>query len=170
MEKMWPREEGTGGRQLGRRAATQQGGADRGLAAVEARPNLLPGSAAERTPRGPHRLGERARDGALEERPKAAGGRTQPPDFVGDPDAEGSPAAGPPITVAAKDPPGPECFSLGGAVVEPVQGAMPNQRTDLLAMGARGLFEPLGERGPILLVAVEAAFVTHVRPMPQEIL
>ena len=44
---------------------------------------------------------------------------------------------------------------------------MPNERADLLAMGARGLFEPLGERGPILLVAVEPAFVTHVRPMPQ---
>jgi hypothetical protein len=155
---------GACGRQLGRRAARQQRGTDRSLAPVESLPEALPGSAAERTPRGAHRLGERARRGTLEERPQRAGAQAQPPDFVGEPDADGPPAPGPTMPVVAKDPPGPNRSPRRSAIVESGEGTVPDQRAGRLAVRARNQLEPLGEGGPLLLVAVEPAFVAHVGP------
>ena len=109
------------GRQLGRRAARRQCRADLALAVVEPFPDALPGpvAAAGSRQRGWRR--DAAGDGVLEEPPQAAGGQAEPSDLVGDPDAEGPPAAGPCMAVAAKDPPGAEGFALGIAVVESVQ-------------------------------------------------
>ena len=110
--------------------------------------------------------GDAARDGVLEEPPQGAGGQTQPSDFVGNPDAEGPSAAGPPLAVAARDPPSADRFSLGAGVVKPVQEAMPNKRAGGLAVRARGQLEPLDKRSPLVLAVKEPSFVVHVRPTP----
>jgi hypothetical protein len=74
------------------------------------------------------------------------GGQAEPSDFVGEPDAEGPPATGTCLAVAAKDPPGAHRFSLGAALVKAVQKAVPNQRADHLAVRTGRLLEPLGNR------------------------
>jgi len=51
------------------------------------------------------------------------GGQAQPPDFVGDPDADGASATGTPMAVAAEDPPGAD-GSPGAAVIEASERAV----------------------------------------------
>ena len=153
------------GRQVGRRAASQQGRADGTLSPVESRPDALEGSVAPRAVGGTDGGGDTAGNGVLEERPQGAGGQAQPPDFVGDPDAKSPSAAGSPMTVAAEDPPSPDDFLRGIAVVKSVEEAVPDERADRLAMGTDRLFEPLGHRDPLLLVAIEPLLVGHVRLM-----
>ena len=102
------------GRQLGRRAASAQGGADLALCPVEAFPDALPGPVAELAIEGADGGEDAAGDGELEEPPQSAGGQAEPSDFVGEPDAEGPPATGACVAVAAKDPPGAHASFAGG--------------------------------------------------------
>ena len=129
-------------RQLGRRAAARQGRADLALAPVEPFPDALPGPLTEMAVRGADSRANTAGDGTLEERPQRGGGQAEPSDFVGEPDAERVPAAGPGVAVAAKDPPGADRLSRGVAVVKAVQTAVPNQGADDLAVRTGRQFEP----------------------------
>ena len=149
------------GRQLGRRAPRRQCRADLALALVEAFPDALPGAVAEMAVGGADGGADAAGDGGLEEPPQAAGGQAEPSDLVGAPDAEGPPATGACIAVAAKDPPGAHGFSLGAAVVKAVQKAVPNQRADGLAVRTRRLLEPLGHGVPFLVAAVKPSLLAH---------
>ena len=94
-------------------------------------------------------------------RHRAAGGQAEPSDFVGEPDAEGPPATGPCIAVAAKDPPGADRLSLGAAVVKAVQKAVPNQRADDLAVRTGRQLEPFRNRDPFLGAAVKPSLLAH---------
>ena len=156
------------GRQFGRRAASQQGRADLALAQVEAFPDALPGPVAEMAVGGADGGEDAAGDGALEEPPQSAGGQAEPSDFVGEPDAEGPPATGPCIAVAAKDPPGADAFSPGVALVKAVQKAVANQRADDLAVRTGRLLEPFGNRVPFLVAAVKPSLLTHGTMPPRK--
>ena len=81
------------GRELGRRAASRKGRADRALAPVEPPPDALEGPVAPRGVDDADGGGDAADNGALEKSPPGAGGQTPPSNFVGEPDAEGPPAA-----------------------------------------------------------------------------
>ncbi len=56
---------------------------------------------------------------------------------------------------------GPEGLSRRVGVVKPCVGAVPDQRPGHTAMRAGGEFEPLGECDPLVVGAVEPAFVLH---------
>ena len=100
-------------RAVGRRAASEEGGADLALGVVEAFPDALPGAVAEMGVGGAAGRGDAVGDGVLEEAPQGGGGQAEASDFVGDPDAEGASAAGSSMAVAAKDPPGAMAFFAG---------------------------------------------------------
>ena len=122
---------------VGRRAASEECGADVALAVVEPLPDALPGPVAQMAVGGADGGEDAVGDGVLEEAPQTGGGQAEASDFVGDPDAEGPPAAGPCVAVAAKDPPGAEGLSLGAAVVKTVQKAVLNESADDLAVRTR---------------------------------
>jgi hypothetical protein len=155
------------GRQLGWRASPRQCRADLALALVEAFPNALQGPVTELAFGGAAGCAYAVGHGALEEPPQTAGGQTEASDFVGAPDAESPAAPRTCIAVAAKDPPGAHGFSLGTALVKPAQIAVPNQRTDNLAMRTRCLLEPLGNRVPFLGTAAKPSLGAHA-PAPHE--
>lgn len=90
------------GRELGRRTATQQGRADRTLSALKPTPDSPEGSVAAGTVGVADGGGDAAGDGPLEECPQGPGGQAQPPDSLGDPDADGPSAAAPAMAVAQK--------------------------------------------------------------------
>ena len=100
-------------------------------------------------------------DGDWEEVPQAGGGQCEASDFVGEPDGEGPSAAGSCLAVAAKDPPGAECFSLGAALVKAVQKAVANESADDLAVRTGGLLEPFGQGVEFLGVAVKPWLLSH---------
>ena len=125
------------------------------MAAVESLPDALEGSVAPRTVDGVDGGSDGADEGVLEKRPEGGCRDAQSSDFVGDPDTDGSSAAGTPMTVAAKNPPRPDRFSLVVAVVKSGEDAVANERADGLAVGTGGLFEPLDNSDPFLLAAVE---------------
>src|ERR1700733_8203568 len=127
----------------GRGTACGQCRADFGLAQVEAFPEALPGSVAAQAVGGADRGGDAVGGGALEKLANGVGGQAQPPDFARAPGAESPPATGTRVAVAAKDSACAQGFSLGAAVVEPEQGAVPNQRARSLAERARRQLEPL---------------------------
>jgi len=131
---------------------------------VESFPDALECSFAAWAVGGVAGVGDGADDGVLEKRPEGACGEAQASDFVGQPDAEGSSAATPPMAVAAKDPSCPECLSWCVGVVESGECAVANEHANGLAVGTGSQFEPLGDGEPLLLVAVEAwlLFVAHV--------
>jgi len=129
------------------------------LAAVESFPDALECSIAAIAVGGVDGGGDSAGDGVLEKGPQGAGGQAQASDFVGEPDAEGPSAAVSAMAVAAKDPPRAKCYSLRVAVVVSVEGAMSNEHADGLAMGAGCLFDPLDDRDPLLVGAVEPSVV-----------
>ncbi len=91
------------GRELGRRTATQERGADGTLCPVESHPDASEGSVASGALGGVDGGRDGAADGVLKKCPQCACGDAQASDFVGEPDAEGSSAALPPMTVTAKD-------------------------------------------------------------------
>lgn len=153
-------------RKIGRGTASRQGGADRALAAVEPFPDALPGSVAPMAVGNADRGGNAADDGTLEKLPECRGGQAQPSDFVGDPNAESPSATRTPMTITAKDPPGTHHLPLCVAVFKPGQGSMPNEHADRLAVRTRRLLEPLGDRNPILFVAIKPPLVVHVRLVP----
>ena len=153
-------------RQRGRRAPPKQCRADLALALVEPFPDALQGPVTQMAVGGADRSGDAAGGGAFEEPPQSAGCQAQPSDFVGDPDAESPSATATYIAVAAKDPPCAQRFSLGAALVESVQIAVPNQRANHLAVWTRRLLEPFSNRDPFLLAAVKPSLLAHVRPMP----
>jgi hypothetical protein len=149
------------GQQLGRRAAPAQGRADVALCPVEPFPDAL------RRPITPPAIegaagGEDAMgDGALEEPPQSAGGQAEPPDFVGAPHAESTPATGPCLAIAAEDPPGANRLSFGAGFVESVQTAVLIQRADDLAMRAGHLLKLFPPRQPFALVAEKPSLFPH---------
>ena len=118
------------------------------MSLVKAFPDALPGPIAQPGVDGADGGEQAAGDGALKEPPQSAGGEAEPADFVGEPDADGPPATGTRIAVAAKDPPGAERLSLGAALVIAVQTAVPIQRADHIAVRAARLLEPFGDRHP----------------------
>src|SRR5271155_3374110 len=134
------------GRQLGRRAQPRECRADLALALLEPFPNSLQGPVAEMAIGGADGCEDAAGGGPLEKTPQTAGGQAEPSNFVGGPDAEGPPATGPGLAVAAKDAAGADRLALRTAVIKAVQRAMPNQGTDDLAMRTRRQLEPLGPR------------------------
>lgn len=148
-------------RQLGRRAASEESGADVALGVVESFPDALQGPVAEMAVEGADGGEDAVGDGALEEAPQAGGGQAEASDFVGEPDGEGPPAAGPGVAVAAKDPPGAEGLSLGAALVKTVQKAVLNESADNLAVRTGGQLEPLGNGDPFLGVAVKPSLLAH---------
>ena len=148
-------------RQLGRRTSRRQCGADLTLALVELFPDALQGSVTQMTFGDSNRGGDAVGDGALEESPQRVGCQASPSDFVGGPDAEGPPAAAPPIATAAKDPPCADRFSLGAAVVKSVQTAVPNERANDLAVRTGRVFEPLSNRVPFFIATAKPPRLAH---------
>ncbi len=149
------------GRQLRRRTASAQGGADLALSVVEPFPNALPGPLAQLAIEGAAGGEDAGGDSALQEPPQGAGGQAEPSDFVGEPDAESPPATGTCVAVAAKDPPGAHRLSPRAALVESAQEAVPDQRADHLAMRAGRLFDPFRNRRPFLGTAEKPSLLPH---------
>ena len=156
-------------RRLGRRTPSEQGCANRALAAIESLPDALQGSVAQMAVGGPDRGGDAVGRGASEERPQLAARQAQSPDFVREPNAERATATTACMAIAAKDPPSPYCFSPGTLLVKPEQEAVPNQRADRLAAGTRRLLEPLGDRDPFAFVAIKPTLDAHDSPAPPKI-
>jgi hypothetical protein len=151
------------GRQLGRRAASAQSRADLALRPVEAFPDALHCPIAQLASKSVAGGADAAGNGALEEAPQGGGGQAEPPDFVGEPDAESPPATGTCLAVVAKDTPGAHRLSLGAAFVKSVQTAVPIQRADGLAVRTGRLLEPLGNADPFLLATIKPTLFAHVR-------
>jgi len=135
-----------------RRTATEQGRADRRLIPLKSAPDPPEGSVATRAFDVANGGGNAADDGPLEERPHGAGGQAQPPDFVGDPDADGASATATAMAIAAEDPPGAD-DSPGAAVIESGERAVADERADGAAVRARRQLEPLDDRGPLRFAA-----------------
>ncbi len=152
------------GRQLGWRTSPRQCRADLALALVEAFPDALQGPVTELAVGGADGCAYAVGNGALEKAPQTAGGQAEPSDLVGTPDAESPPAPRTCIAVAAKDPPGAHGLSLGTALVKPAQIAVPNQRTDNLAMRTRCLLEPFRNGVPFLGTAAKPSLGAHAAP------
>lgn len=149
-------------RQLGRWAASEQSRADGALASVESFPDALEGSVAPRAVDGVDGGGDGADDGVLEKCPQGPGGEAQPPDFVGNPDAEGPSAAATAMAITTEDPPGPDRLSWWAGLVKSAEDAVADERADDLAVGAGDLFEPLDDSNPVFITAVEPGLVAHV--------
>jgi len=159
---------GRPGQQLGRRAAVAQSGADVALRLVEAIPDALHCAIAQLAIEGAAGGDDAASNGALEEPPQSAGGEAEPPDLVGDPDAESPPATGTCLTVAAKDPPGAHCLSLGAAFVKPIQTAVPIQRANVFAMRTGRLLKLFHHRQPFVVVAEKPSLLPHGTMPPRK--
>jgi hypothetical protein len=134
---------------------------------VESLPDALEGSFAPKTVGGVDGSGDATDDGPLEERPQGPGGEAEASDLVGEPDTEGASTALPPMTVTAKEATCSKCLSLWRAVVKSEKSTMPDERSNRLAVGAGGLFEPLDNRDPLLFASIEPSLplVAHVDPM-----
>jgi hypothetical protein len=65
------------------------------------------------------------------------------------------------MAVAAKDASCPESWSLRVAVVKSVEGTMPDEHADGLAVWTGCLFEAFGDGQPLLLASVKAWWVGH---------
>lgn len=154
--------------QLWRRTPCGQCGADFALAQVEPFPDALPGPITSAAVGNDADRSGDAGDGALEESPQSAGCQTQPPDFVGEPDAKGSPATATSIAVTAKDPPSAHGSSLGTALVESAQKAVPNEGADRFAMRTGRLLEPLRNCAPFVVATAKPTFFAHDRSMLRE--
>jgi len=155
------------GRRLGRRAASTQGGADLALGPVEPLPDALPGPNTALAADGPTGGQDTDGDGELEELPQSAGGEAEASDVVGEPDAEGPPATGPSMAVAAKDSPSAQNLSPRVALVGSGETAMPNQCADHFAMRAGHVLEPLCDGHPFVGVAVKAELLAHGPCLPE---
>lgn len=153
------------GRQHRRLAAPRQRRADLALGQVEAFPDALPGSVTAMAA-GPDGSSNAAGHCVFEETPQTAGGQAQPPDFVGEPDAEGPPAAGPGLAVAAKDAAGADRLFPGAAFIVSAQRTVANQRADHLAVRTGHQLEPLTNRVPVVGAAVKPMLLGHARTAP----
>ena len=149
-------------RHFGRRAASEESGAEVALGVVESLPEALQGPVAEMAVEAAKGGEEAVGDGNLEEAPQVGGGQCEASDFVGEPDGEGPSAAGPSVAVAAKDASGGEGLSLRAALVKTVQKAVLNESADNLAVRTRGQFESLGNGGPFFGVAVKPSLLAHL--------
>lgn len=154
------------GRRFRWRAVRRQGGADLALALVEPFPDALQCPVAQMAVGGADGGGHSAGDGGFEEPPQTAGSQAQPSDFVGDPDTESAPATRASIAVAAKDPAGPDRFSLAAALVISAQITVPNERADNLAVRTRRLLQPFGNGDPFLVATVKPSLLGHARTVP----
>lgn len=83
-------------------------------------------------------------DGLLEKRPQAVGRQKESFDFIGGPNAEGSSAAGGPLSIVAEDAPSADRFPAQMHWIIATQKPVPNQASDLFAMRASRRFQ-LGE-------------------------
>ena len=144
-----------------RRTSARQCRADLALALVEALPDALQGPVTELAVGGADGCADAVGHGALEEPPQTAGGKAEPSDLVGAPDAESPAAPWTCIAVAAKDASGTHGFSLGTSLVKPKQIAVPNQHADNLAVRTGRLLEPLGNRVPFLGTAAKPSLRAH---------
>ncbi len=155
-------------RGVGRRqTSARQCRADLALALVEALPDALQGPVTELAVGGADGCADAVGHGALEEPPQTAGGKAEPSDLVGAPDAESPAAPWTCIAVAAKDASGTHGFSLGTSLVKPKQIAVPNQHADNLAVRTGRLLEPLGNRVPFLGTAAKPSLRAHA-PAPRK--
>ena len=145
--------------------------ADLALAQVEAFPDALPGPVAAMAVGGgaDAAASDAAGDGALEESPQTAGGQAQPPDFVGEPDAEGPPAAAACACGCCKRSAGRGRSFAGDCSRRSRQIAVPNQRADRLAVRTRRQLEPLSDRVPFVVAAAKPSLLAHVAPCPAKI-
>jgi hypothetical protein len=153
--------DGRPGRQFERRAAATQGSADLALSVVEALPDPLPGAIGQPATEGAAGGEDPKADGLLEEQPQSGGGQAEPPDLVGQPDAEGPAATGTRVAIAAKDSPGAHRLFLGAALVKSVQETVPNQRAEPLAMWAARLLEPFRDHAPFRITAAKPCLLAH---------
>lgn len=157
------------GWRLGRRAPRRQCRADFALAQVEPLPDALPGPlTSPAVGDGTDGSGDAAGNGIFEESPQSTGCQAKPSDFVGEPDAEGPSAARACVAIAAKDSASADRFSLGVALVESAQKAVPVQRANNLAVRTPRLLELFSNRAPFLLAAVKPSLLAHVCPTPRE--
>jgi len=146
-------------RRLGWRPAPTQGGADLALGQIEPVPEALPGPLIQFAVEGAAGRQDAAGEGGLEKLPQGARGQAEPPDSVGEPDAEGPSATGTCVTVAAEDAPGAQLFVV--VLVASVQGAMPDQCADHLAVWTAHLLEPLRKRRPFFLAVAKPSLLIH---------
>jgi hypothetical protein len=152
-----------------RRATSRQCRAELALAQVEPFPDALPGSVASPAVGNDAACrGDADGDGALQESPHSVGGQAQPPDLVGNPDAEGSTAAAAALAVAAKDPPSADGLALRVALVVAAQKAVANQRAHRFAMRTCCLLESFSNRVPFRLGTAKPPLLAHVHSMPRE--
>ena len=102
-----------------------------------------------------------ARGGGQEEPPQGAGREAQASDFVGKPDADGTPAAGAGIAVAAKDAASADDVARGGGVIKAAQRAMANEVANDMAMRTGRQLESFDEGVPILSAIAEPPYFGH---------
>jgi len=152
---------------LGRRTASEQGGADLALGQVKPLPDALPGPLTPLALDVPAGGEDACGECELEEARQGVGGDAEPADFVGEPDAEGPAATGACLAVAAEYPPGTQGFSLGAGLVEAVQAAVPIQGANGLAMRTGDLLELLGKSQPFVVVAEKPALAAHETMSPK---
>lgn len=154
--------------QIRRRTASGQCGAKLALAQAEPHPESLPGAFASPAVGNDADRRADAGDGGFEESPQRVGGHAQPPNFVGEPDAEGSAAARTRMAIAAEDSPSADRLALRIAFVVAAQKAVSDEGTNPFAMRTRGLLEPLRHRTPFVIAPAKPAFFAQVHPMPRE--
>jgi hypothetical protein len=153
------------GRSLRRRATSRQCRAEFALAQVKPFPDALPSPlASAAVGNDASRRGDAAKGGALQESPQRVGGHAQPPNFVGDPNAEGPTAAVSPMAVAAKDPSSANRFAQGVAFVVAAQKAVANQHANRFAMRTRRLLESFRNRVPFPLATEKPKLAVHDAP------
>lgn len=153
-------------RRHGERVPVRQGGADMALRRVEPRPDALPSAIRQAAVEGADRGLHGAGDCLLKEVPQPTGRHLQPTNIVGEPDADRPPATRTSIAMTAKDPMRAKHDS--SALVETLQGTMPNQVDNHLAVWTGSQLEFPGDLDPFRLVAIKPMRFAHV-PIPREI-
>jgi hypothetical protein len=156
------------GRMLGERAPDRQGGAEMALRRLEPRPDALPRAIRQSAIKSADRGFNGAGDRHLEEVPQPTGRHLQPLDLVGEPDADGPPAATASIAPTAIDPVRAKHDS--SVLVETLQCAMPNQVANRLAVRTGRQLELLGNSDPFRLVAIKPTDFAHVPTQKTRIL
>jgi hypothetical protein len=138
------------------------------LPEIEPFPDALQGPVTEVALDSAHGRENAAGDGELEEAPQTGGGQAESSDLVGVPDAEGPPATGALLAVAAKDAAGAYGFASGTAVIKSVQKAVPIEGADSLAMGTGSELEPFGQGVVFLGTATKPWLLAHGSRPPRK--
>ncbi len=146
---------------MGRGAAAAQSGAEVTLAQDEALPEALASSVAELGGGVAHGRDDAYGGGGEEEAPERGGREAKAADFVGVPDANRAPAAGPRVAVAAKDAACAQCLALRPGIVKAVQNAVANEAADRLAVRTGSQFEAFHNSAPVVVAAVKPGWCVH---------